>query len=494
MTSATGTEIRRRQRAAATRARPGLRALRLDRGLLLLIGLYLLTLPLVTHDIRAADEIEYFAYLRSMAFDRDLDFQNEYQYFVDRFPEKYTASGFKRTFLDTVTPTGKRPNYGPIGTAILWSPFYAAGHLVAVGARATGADIALDGYSPPYIWAITFGSAFYALAGLLLAYRLSRALVGPAPAFWATLTIWLATPVIFYSHLAPGYSHAASLFTISLLLFFWWRWRDEMTWLRWGALGVVGGLAAMVREQDALFLAVPAVYAALGLAKRAERGEKGAGQWRLAPVGELARVVAGVIVMGVVAVATFAPQLIAYRLLNGGGQPNSDVTGKLSLVPPYLLNTVFSPYHGLLFWSPIVLVALVGLALLARRHPRLALALLVGFALTWYINGAIKTWNTAGSFGARRFLNCTPIFVVGLAYAYDLLWRSRAVALRVLVPVLSLAVIAWNGGLIVQFVLEYMSRVRMEWPLVLQNQLRLPGELPGIIHRLLTDRGSFYEH
>ncbi len=154
---------------------------------------------------------------------------------------------------------------------------------------------------------------------------------------------------------------------------------------------------------------------------------------------------------------------------------------------------LFSPFHGMLFWSPILVVALAGLALLIRRQPRLGLALLAGFVLTWYINGAFKTWNTAGSFGARRFLNCTPIFVVGLACAYDALWRSRVAALRALVPVLSLAAIAWNAGLLVQFVLEYMSRVRMEWPLVLQNQLRLPGELPSIIRRLLTDRGSFYK-
>jgi hypothetical protein len=203
------------------------RRLGVERGLLVLIGLYLLTLPLVTHDIRAADEIEYFAYVRSLAFDRDLDFGNEYQHFFDRSPEKYTRSGFKRTFLDARTATGKRPNFGPIGTSLLWAPFFGAGHLVALGARALGSEVAADGYSPPYLWAITFGSALYALAGLALAYRLCRAVAGQFAAFWATSTIWLATPVIFYSHLAPGYSHAASLFAIALFLYLWHRWRDQ---------------------------------------------------------------------------------------------------------------------------------------------------------------------------------------------------------------------------------------------------------------------------
>ena len=39
-----------------------------------LLAALLLTLPLVTPRIRGADEIEYFAYLRSAVFDRDLDF------------------------------------------------------------------------------------------------------------------------------------------------------------------------------------------------------------------------------------------------------------------------------------------------------------------------------------------------------------------------------------------------------------------------------------
>ncbi len=488
--AATRAEPRRGREVAGALARVHARRIGFERPLLLLIGLYLLTLPLVTHDIRASDEIEYFAYLRSLAFDRDLDFRNEYEHFFNRAPRKYTDNRFKETFLDTATPTGKRPNFGPIGTAVLWSPFYAVGHLVAVTGRALGLDVAVNGFSKPYLWAITFGSACLALAGLALAYRLCRTLVGPGAAFWATLTVWLATPTIFYSHLAPGYSHAASLFAISLLLFLWNRWRDVMTVPRWAALGAAGGLAAMVREQDALFLAVPAVYAGLGLPWRGawsvERGAWGA------RVGEAARTVGGVAVMGAAAIVTFAPQLLTYQVLNGAMRPNRHVSDKMQLIPPHFWGVVFSPAHGLLFWSPVLLVALVGLGLLIRRNPRLGLALLAGFLLTWYINGAIKTWTTAGSFGARRFLNCTPIFVAGLAYAYEALGRARDGRWRLLVPALSLVAVAWNAGLIVQFVLEYMSRQRLEWPRVLLNQLEIPGRLPGIVRRLLTDRGSFY--
>lgn len=492
MRERTGTLTHRSESAEAGRAaqarpaavaRPRVRRLGLERGLALLLVLYLLSLPVMAHDIRAADEIEYFSYLRSLTFDHDLDFTDEYRHFYDRYPDKYTESGFKRTFLDEATPTGKRKNFGPIGTALLWSPFYAVGHVVALAARALGSPVAADGYSKPYIWAITFGSALEALAGLILSYLVARRLAGEWAAFWATLAIWLATPTIFYSHLAPGYSHAASLFAVSLLLYLWFRWRDAPTWGRWLLLGAAGGLVAMVREQDALFLAVPAVYAGIGAL----------GDLRRRDWGGVMRAAAGVALLAVAAFAVFTPQLAVYKVLNGDFRPSSDVSGKMSLVPAHALNALFSPYNGLFFWSPILLAAVAGLVLLAWKHPRLGLALLAGFVLTCYINGAIKTWNTAGSFGARRFLNCTPLFVVGLAYGYDRLLRSRAPLLRALVPALTLLAVAWNGGLIVQFVLEYMNRAKMEWPRVFVNQLRLPGELPGIVRRFLTDRNSFYE-
>ena len=53
------------------------------RQLLILWLAFLITLPAVTTRIYASDEIEYFSWLRSIAFDGDADFQNEYQHFYD---------------------------------------------------------------------------------------------------------------------------------------------------------------------------------------------------------------------------------------------------------------------------------------------------------------------------------------------------------------------------------------------------------------------------
>ena len=74
------------------------------RAWLALVLLFLASLPAVTTRIYASDEAEYFSYLRSLWFDHDVSFENEYRYFYERGLSQ--ASGFHETFLERQTPTG----------------------------------------------------------------------------------------------------------------------------------------------------------------------------------------------------------------------------------------------------------------------------------------------------------------------------------------------------------------------------------------------------
>ena len=128
-----------------------------------LVLLFIASLPAVTVRFYASDEIEYFAYLRSMWFDGDLSFDNEYRYFYDR--DIARAWRFKETFLDAETPTGLRTNFAPVGSALLWAPMYALADAGVRVARAFGSPVAADGFSKPYIAAIVYGSAVYGFSG-----------------------------------------------------------------------------------------------------------------------------------------------------------------------------------------------------------------------------------------------------------------------------------------------------------------------------------------
>ncbi len=94
-----------------------------------LVAIFALSLPAVTARIYSSDEVEYFSYLRSLWFDHDVSFENEYQYFYDR--DVARAEGFHETFLEhrDGSRTTSELRHDRLRDAV--GPFYAVGDLTA---------------------------------------------------------------------------------------------------------------------------------------------------------------------------------------------------------------------------------------------------------------------------------------------------------------------------------------------------------------------------
>ena len=444
------------------------------------------SLPAVTTRLYASDEIQYFAYLRSLWFDHDLSFENEYRHFHDRGIAR--AHNFHHTFLELETATGLRINFGTLGPAILWAPFYAAGDAAARLMRALGAPVAVDGFSRPYLAAVAYGSAVYGFLAVCLSIGAARRLLGSG--FLAGLAVWIGTPLLFYMYVAPGFAHACSAFAVALFISLWLRVRDG--WPPWGllALGASAALMGMVREQDVFFVVGPAIDFVWSLAQAHSEGDRA----RLRTL--LRRLAAGC----AAAFVCYLPQVAAYVVLYGRFGPAPEVAGKMAWHAPWAPHVLLSPGHGLLVWTPLAAVALAGLAWFAwngagRVEPprawRIGLCLLAMFAAQVYVSGSVETWQAAGTFGHRRFVGTTIILVIGLAAALGLA-AARAQRRAVLAAVA--VCICWNLGLMAQFGTGLMDRQRMEPARNAYTTLVvLPRLLPSLAYRYVFDRPSFYQ-
>ena len=437
-----------------------------EKAELLLALLMMASLVLVTPRVAESDAVEYFSYLHSIFFDQDLDFTNEYTYFYEEDPEG--RQGFKETFLDRETPTGLKNNFGPIGTALLWSPFYLVTHAVAWVAHSLGAAVEPDGLSRTYRWAVTLASAIYGSIGLLLSFRLARRFADAEACFLAVVGLWWATPVAFYMYVAPGMSHAASLFAVALF-FSLWPWATAGSLKRWALWGVSAGLMALVREQDGLF-AVAALLAALSSRLETDL------------TGRVKRVLA----FGAAAFLVFLPQLLVYQVLYGRPAPSPHVANKMYWSSPHFFEVLLSSEHGLLFWSPLLLVFFVGAILLFRREVSAGFVLAVSFLSQVYISGAVDSWTMAGAFGARRFVATTVIFAVwGALVMESLRPHLRRAGSYIAVGFF----ILWNLSLMVQFGLGLMNRDRIVWREVLHNHVyEVPPRIVSVIGRYFTER------
>jgi hypothetical protein len=439
-----------------------------------LVALFILTLPLVTPRIRAADEIEYYSILRSLVMDADLEFGNEYEHFYRRDPQG--LAGFKETFLDRREPhSGRHINFAPMGAALLWSPFFLAAHASVTVLRALGADLAADGYSWPYLAAVSFASDLYGLLGLLLIHdalvRFGR--FSDATAALAVGALWLSTPVLYYMTIAPGFGHAPSLFAVAFLTWLFLRLgtRPEAGARDYLLIGLAGGLAGCVREQDVLFLAMPAGHLA----------------WQAVRHGRFRALIGHGLALGAGAALALLPQLVAYRSLTGAWGPTQLVMRKMSFGSPHFLEVLVDPGHGLFLWSPILLLAVGGLLALAvtRREAHFWL-LALGLLLQVWINGSIESWHLAGAFGSRRFVGATPVLAFGLA---TLLGALAARAGRATAAAIVALFVWWNLSLMTQFGLRLMDRQRLEWPRVAVNQFtEVPRHLGRAAFLFFTDR------
>jgi len=442
------------------------------REALALCLIFIVSLPAVTTRLYASDEIEYFSWLRSIAFDRDVDFQNEYQYFYDAGVSR--DPGFHETFLERTNEVGRRVNYATPGPGLLWSPFYLIGHVVAI---ATGAPA--DGLSRPYIAAIAYGSAFYGFLAVLLSALVARRVLGHGLA--ASVIVAIGTPLLFYTYIAPGFGHAASAFSVSLFVWIWIHVRSRWSVPGAIALGLSGGLMGFVREQDVFLVIGPAVDF-LGHAWRslsASRAERTGNPLGTAVAGAVAFLVA------------FAPLFVGYYALNGQLGATDTAARKMDWSAPHAFSVLFDLEHGLFAWTPLAIVALVGLVFLWRRDRGIAGVALLMFAAQAYSSGSVDSWTVAGSFGQRRFIAITPLIVLGVA---ALLTYARAVwPRRAAIVVIGLC-IWWNLGLMAQFGLNRMDRQK----LTLADNARitfieLPLEAPALAWRYLTDRESLYK-
>lgn len=405
----------------------------------LLIGAYVLALtvfPRPNGRTLNGDAIQYYAYLRSLVFDRDVDFRNEYAvlYRPTRPDEQ------DNVWLTARTSTGRAPNMMSIGPALLWLPIFLV-TCAAVGLlRLGGLDVPLDGFAMPFPLSAGVAGIVYATAGAYLAYRVVARLYPPLQALWATLVAWLATPAIYYSLVSPAYSHATSLFAVSLFALAWYETREDTRLRRSALLGVVGGLATLVRWQDLVIFALPGVE----LSRRVARGE-----WR---VGRAARHVA---MMGGFAAAVMVPQFLAWQRIYGAPLLLPQGADFMRWTEPAVWQVLFSTRHGLFLWTPAVLPAVVGLWFVGRRDPIVGWGAAAAVLLSVYVNACVRDWWAGEAFGARRFVGDTVFFALGFAAVFDAMQRPSSTRPG-LVRTVAAALIVYN----LLFLLQYQLFMR----------------------------------
>lgn len=422
-----------------------------------LIALYLLLfIPLFRPVVSTIDPAGYYAWARSVLIDGDLDVRNE-------FADLNMPPGAP------MTPTGYLHNQWSAGSALIWLPGMTVVHGGLLLGQQLGLSIPADGYSWPYPLAAAFISSVTGLLALWLSYRLAREMFGEFAALLATITVWLATPFVFFQYHQPLMSHAHDACANALFLTLWWRTRrePENQWL-WFFMGLVIGVAVWIRPQNGiLLLAVGAIWLWDWLAKNS-----------FVSLSQLFPLAIGVLL-------PIIPLLLFWHEVYGDWIVNTYTAsggGTFDFTAPHLLEVLFSSDRGLFTWTPVTLLCLVGLRWVWARQNRLGGLMGILVLAHWYVISCWSFWAGGDSPGPRFWLSLTPIFILGLAALVE---QMRTVS-RPLLILVGTAFIVWNLLLLLQYSLGLVAPTgEIDLWLMVQNQFAvIPQIFSRIVERL----------
>ena len=362
--------------------------------------------------IDAGDDTGYYAFLRSVFFDADLDFFNELNY----------------AHFGKLMPTGYVFNNWQMGQAIVFLPFFILGHLLALLYQYLGYPILVGGYSEPYYISTAVASVTFLFAALILIFKTLYSFIDKRFALFVTLSIWLASPLVYFSFIRQRMSHTVEFFFATVLIFAWINFRQQVTKsnnndsktsldpetrsaqieLRYAVLGALLGFLCMTRIINIAFFALFVVDLLWTF-----RGN-------LKSIVTIRKITAlgGSMLGGFILV--MLPQIFCWFQLNGVPFPprHMKFAGEgLSGISLFNLfekiwALFFSAKWGLLFSMPLALAGGVGLFLksdwLKEFRPGLV-AYLVG------IFGIVIIYpEDSASYGHRHLISALPIFAIGL--------------------------------------------------------------------------------
>jgi hypothetical protein len=373
-------------------------------------------------DLVVSDGRFYYAYLPSVVIDGDLDFSNQIS--------EHWGSDFDAHLLDDRTPSGLVRNKYPIGFALTLAPAFLLGHLVAL---LSWGHIAADGYTWPYqiaclaliellVWRILV------LTDRLLTHRLG---IAPRPALLGLLVMALGTPFAYYACREPFMVHAVSALWCTQLVTVAAGAPRGPAWF-WPRLAFCGAMAIVCRPTNA-HLAPVAVAGVLMLVRTA-----GLGRTVLC------------LPLTMTALVPIGLQFLAWRLLSGHWVYYSYGGEAFDWTHPALVETLLSSRHGLFFWSPMLLLAMVGLV---HVRDTLIRSWMLGGMLLWYANSSWHCWWFGDAFGGRSFLELSGLFGIGLAA-----WFARQDNRPWLSAMLAVAAIAFNVVLMALYITHAIPR------------------------------------
>ena len=284
------------------------------------------------------------------------------------------------------------------GYAIISLPAFAAGHFIA---GKTGQ--AQDGFSMPYQQALVYWMLFICIIGLFFLQKILRHYFDDSLAAILIALLLLATN--YYEQVVHNLTtQHGLLFTIqAMLIWFIIQWNETRKGRYLIIISTLFGLGCLVRPTEGILGLLIFFWGSNGLKSAFSNWFDIFRKHPWVMLGSAA-----------IVMCCAMPQLIYWKVATGHFFTNSYANhGEgLDFLTPHTWSFLFSFRKGWFVYTPIMLLAVVGLIRAYRTKRDFAWAAIIFFVINIYIASSWTTWWYAGSFSQRTMVQTYPLMMV----------------------------------------------------------------------------------
>lgn len=305
-------------------------------------------------------------------------------------------------------PNGEKITKGTYGMALLYSPFFALGYKIAINEHKP-----LDGFSEPFAITLHWGSILYGILGVLL---LRNFLIKYYSEKTTTITlaiIFFGTNLFFYVLSASEMTHGYLFFLYSAFLLTTYHWYQKVTYLKTLLLGLLIGIITLIRPTEIL---VAVLFLFIHLSATTSFKDR---------IFFLLKQYKHIIIISLVAFLVWVPQLLFWKQHTGQYFFFSYPDERFFWGDPQIINILFSYRKGWFVYTPLIVLAFVGMFFMQKKFPTLRNAILFITIVNIYILSCWWDWFFGGGFGGRAFVQHYAYLAIPIAslceYVFELL-------------------------------------------------------------------------
>lgn len=319
----------------------------------------------------------------------------------------------KTSQFSKVKTTGNYYNKYTAGVAIMQLPFYT---IAAIYAR-MNKKYAVDGYSRPFQRSVLFAALFYVFSGLFFLYKILRDKFSRVVSIATLLCVFFGTSLFYYTHEAPGMSHAYSFFLWVLLIWNTRKIYSNPSWSNFIILSIVIGLLVFIRPSNVLAALLIAFWDFSSIRDRWQYIKRHFVKYIILPLP--------LIILIVIQLALWQHMLGETVFFSYNHEP-----GFIYLASPKIGNVLFHVHNGLFIYAPILVLFFFGLLMGILNGKKNFILFLVILIFATYIFGSWWAWWFGGAYGHRAYVDLLPLLCIPFAFLLQEVLASRYKAIK----------------------------------------------------------------